>query len=198
MKEGLIVMSSIAQTPQKHSPAIGAVVPAFNGEAERFVLRAFRLFRRTLVQANGDAGKVLTKHLRTRLPPEAVNRVLGDLAAMLLEIHFLEAPHVGARATAKWSSKHEFFVLALLDACQRRDKARASEAAIALLDTFEVGHVMEAATQFAQRLEDFDLHLMPIGEAAFSYFADYQPVEEPFADPIARALVSDAPLLRVI
>jgi len=73
-------MSITVQTPQKHSPATGVVVPAFNGEAEKFVLRAFRLFRRTLVQVNGDAGKVLTKHLRTRLSPDSVNGVLGDLA----------------------------------------------------------------------------------------------------------------------
>jgi len=110
----------------------------------------------------------------------------------------METPHDGARTSAKWSSKHEFFLLALIEACQRRDKARASESAIALLDAFEVGHVIEASMRFAQRLSDLGLSLMPIGDAAFSYFADYQPLEQPFADPISRALVSDAPLLRVV
>jgi hypothetical protein len=171
-------------TPASISEGLSArpvvVVPAFNGNAERFVLRAFRLFRRSLLQVNGDAGKVLGKHLRMRVPADAVDRMLGDLASLLIEIHVLEdRAHACASVAAKWSSKHEFFLIAMIEASQRGDMARATEAAIALLDTFQVGGALEASRAFAQRLDDFNLHLMPIGDAAFNYFADYKPLQEP-------------------
>jgi hypothetical protein len=182
-------------------PAVpkGVVVPAFNGQAEKFVLRAFRLFRRSLLQVNGDAGKVLTRHLRTRVPAEDVNGMLGDLTSLSLEVHFVVGPpqHL-ERTSAKWSSKHEFFLLALLQACQCRDKARASESAIALLDTFEVGEALAASTQFAHRLTEFGLNLMPIGDAAFNYFADYKPLDEACAAPLRYAAGADVSLLRVV
>jgi hypothetical protein len=176
----------------------GAVVPAFNGRAEKFILRAFRLFRRSLLHVNSDASKALTKHLRAQVPADAVNCTLADLTTLYLEIQFLDGAQDFTRTSAKWSSKHEFFLIALIEASQRRDKARASESAIALLDTFEVSNVLEAARTFAQRLEEFELRLMPIGDAAFSYFADYRPIDEALARPNMRGALVDAAALRII
>jgi hypothetical protein len=176
----------------------GAVVPAFNGRAEKFIVRAFRLFRRRLLHVNGDAGKVLTKHLRAHVPADAVNCTLAHLTTLYLEIHVLDRTQDFTRTSAKWSSKHEFFLIALIEANQRHDKVRASESAIALLDTFEVANVLEAARTFAQRLEEFELRLMPIGDAAFSYFADYKPIDEALVRPNIRGALVDATALRIV
>jgi hypothetical protein len=186
----------IDETPP---PQPDTVVAAFNGEAERFVLRAFRLFQRSLMQLNGDAGTVLGKHLRARIPGASVDQMLSDLTSLVIEIHFLrDQPHATARGMAKWPSKQEFFLIALIEASQRRDKARATEAAIALLDTFEVGGVLEASAALARRLEEFGLRLMPIGDAAFTYFADYKPLDGPLVRPVPLTATPEASPLRLV
>lgn len=157
-----------------------SVVPVFSGRTERFVLRALRLLQRSLAGVSGDAGMVLGKHLRTRVPADAVDGLLGDFMSLLTEIRFLEDQvHRCEKVPAKWSSKHEFFLLAMLEAGQRGDAARATEAAIALLDTFQVRSVLTASAALATCLETHGLRLMPIGDAAFNYFADYRPVNQP-------------------
>lgn len=182
--------SGLQTTPS--APA--AVVPAFNGRAEKFILRAFRLFRRSLMDVHGDAGKILTKHLRTHIPDEAFADAIADLSALHVEIHVLGGMH--DRANVKWSSKQEFFLIALIEASQRHDSARASEAAIALLDTFEVVPVIAAARAFAQRLADLGLRLMPIGDDAFSYFAEYKAIDEPTMRQPPR--LADISTLRIV
>lgn len=175
-------------------PAGDVVVPAFNGYPEKFILRAFRLFRRSLWQPDSDAGKILTKHLGAQLSTDAADCVLSDLTMLYLELHAQDF----SRTSAKWSSKDEFFLIALLEASQRRDRARASEAAIAMLDSFEVAKVLDTALRFARDLEELGLKMMPIGDAAFSYFADYKPVDETFARPTMGKAAVDATTLRIV
>lgn len=179
-------------------PTRGAVVPAFNGRTEKFVLRAFRLLRRSLMQADGDAGKVLTKHLRAQLSADEANCLLSDLTMLYREIHVIDHAQNSSRTSAKWSSKDEFFLMALLESSQRRDRARASESAIALLDSFEVAQVLDTARLFARHLDEFGLRLMPIGDVAFSYFADYKPIEQPFARRTVGGTSVDAMALRIV
>lgn len=178
--------------------ANSAVVPAFNGHTEKFILRAFRLFQRSLARADGDASKVLTKHLGAQLPGDAANCMLSDLVMLYLEIHIADQTQDFSRTSAKWSSKDEFFLMALLESSQRRDRARASESAIALLDSFEVAQVLDTARLFARHLDEFGLRLMPIGDVAFSYFADYKPIEQPFARRTVGGTSVDAMALRIV
>ena len=173
-----------------------AVVAAFSGEAERFLLRAFRLFRRSLTQREGDAGKILAKHLGARVPPDAFERILADLTGLMLEIYFATGrPALSPRAAAKQSTKEEFFFIALLEATQRRDAPRAAEAAMALLDTFRVSKVLDAAREFVDRLRELDFWLMPIADTAFNYFADYRPLDD---SSISRPRRSSALCLQVV
>jgi len=191
-------MPMAARASQHRSERVRAeaVVAAFSGEAERFVLRAFRLFRRSLTQREGDAGKILAKHLRARVPPDAFERILADLTALMLEIYFAKGqPTLAPRAAAKQSTKEEFFFIALLEATQRRDAARAAEAAMALLDTFRVSKVLDAAGDFVGRLRELDFWLMPIADTAFNYFADYRPLDE---KPTSRPGRSSALCLQVV
>jgi hypothetical protein len=143
--------------------------------SERVVLDTCALLIQEFPRFNGPAVQHAVAALRRRFGDKAVI-ILDGLVVMLSEMHLAgRLPRLHPRRN-RGGGKDETLLLAMLAALQARDKGRAIEAAIALLETGHVYGVVRSATVIADALQENGARLRPIATIIFNHFAGYPEV----------------------
>jgi len=153
----------------------GGVVVLMRGRNERLVLEMFSLLSECFPQRQGSAFESAFLTLRVHMGAEQSIGVLNGMMSVMATLKAAgRLPTLDIRRQTL--SKDELFLLAMLSAAQRFERARPIEAAIALLNTGHVFAVNVAVRALGSRLRDAGIVLAPIGEAVFSYVAGYPAV----------------------
>jgi hypothetical protein len=145
------------------------------GRHERLVIEMFSLLSECFPHRQGPAFESAFLTLRAHMGAEQSIGVLNGMMSVMATMKAagrLPELHPG-RPTA---GKDELFLLAMLSAAQRSERARPIEAAIAMLNTSYVYAVNVAVRSLAVRLTDAGVMLAPVSEAVFTHVAGYPPV----------------------
>jgi hypothetical protein len=156
----------------------GGLVVLLRGRNERLVLDMFSMLSECFPHRQGPAFESAFLTLRVQTSAEAAIGILNSIMSVMATMKAAgRLPRFEAhRQTA---GKNELFLLAMLSAAQRTDKARPIEAAIALLDTGHVFSVNVAVRALATRLKDAGILLAPVNESVFAQVAGYPAISEP-------------------
>jgi hypothetical protein len=169
------------------------VVVMLNGPTERLVLETLSALCREYPRWAGPAFEHAAGKLSARLRPGAISFCMSGFALLVSEIAAAgRLPRI-TQGRGKPASRDELFLVALIGAAQRNDRARAIEAAIALLDTGDVNRVVAAAKVLATRLAENGLVLTRVGAATFDHVAGYPVVEDPVGHPSGSTETTRAP-----
>lgn len=178
----------------------GTLAVIVTGPAERLVLDVVALMLQEFPRVGGSAFQHAVACMRARFQGHAAE-ALTDTAMLLAEMQKtgkLPKVRLGRRRPIE---KDELLIIALLAALQHGQRARAIEAAIALLDSGHVYGVLAAARSLASLLAEQGLRLRPIGSELFNHAAGYSAVGTPLMPPLARTPATEAPkkpLLRLL
>jgi hypothetical protein len=150
-----------------------------SGPTERLVLDTFALMTQDYPRFAGAGFERAVTKLAARLPVGATPMVMSQFAVLLSEMQAAgHLPRIRS-GRIRAAGRDEVFLFALLGAAQHGNKARAIEAAIALLDTGHVHGVVAAAIALGARLAESGVWLRSLGAAAFDYMAGYPAVAGP-------------------
>jgi hypothetical protein len=167
---------------------IGGVAVLLSGAPERLVLDVMALLLQEYPKVGGGAFQHAVACVRQRFRSSAAE-ALTETTLLISEMQRVgHLPKI--RLTRRRSmQKDEVLLVALLAALQHGDRARAIEAAIALLDTGHVYGVLAAARSLAALMKEHGLLLRPVSAELFNYQVGYPTV----ADLGARQLERPAP-----
>jgi len=163
----------------------GGVVVLMRGRNERLVIEMFSLLAECFPRRQGPAFESAFLTLRVYMSAEQSIGVLNGMMSVMATLKAagrLPTLEIGRQTM----SKDELFLLAMLSAAQRFERARPIEAAIALLNTGHVFAVNVAVRSLAARLRGAGILLAPVSEAVFSHVAGYPAITSETESAAAR------------
>jgi hypothetical protein len=153
-----------------------SVAVALTGRTERLLLRLLNLLGNSFPILDYPATHQARQLLATAVVPESIDAVLSDSVALVWEMS-VAMQSLPKALTGGNAPRETLLLMALIEAAQRRDRGRAIEAAMLLLNTTAAGGAVRAAERLARTLKRNHLHLVPIGRSVFEYFAGYAPLQ---------------------
>lgn len=177
----------------------GGVAVLMSGAPERLVLDVMALLLQEYPKVGGNAFRHAVACVRQRFHNSA-SEVLTDAILLISEMQrvgYLPKVRLGRRRSTE---KDELLLVAMLAALQHGDRARAIEAAIALLDSGHVYSVLAAARSLVALMKEHGLLLRPVSVELFNYLAGYSTVADSGTRPIERTAPEQPrkPVLRLL